>query len=50
MIQAKVGLVALLKNFMFSLSDKTDVPLQLDKLAALIMPKDDIHLKVERVV
>ena len=50
MIQAKVGLVALLKNFKFSLSDKTDVPLQLDKLAALIMPKDDIHLKVEKVV
>ena len=49
MIQAKVGLVALLRSFRFSLSEKTEVPVKLHKFAFLIMPEDDIHLKVERV-
>lgn len=49
MLQAKVGLAALLSNFTFSLSDKTEVPIQMNMFASLLMPKDDIHLKIERV-
>lgn len=49
MIQAKVGLVALLRSFRFSLSEKTEIPVKLHKFAFLIMPEDDIHLKVEKV-
>lgn len=47
-LQAKVGLAALLSNFKFSLSDETEEPLEMDKFAFVLMPRNDIHLKVER--
>lgn len=49
MIQAKVGLVSLLTRFCFSLSEKTEVPIKMHRFAALLMPRDDIHLKVEPI-
>lgn len=49
MMQAKVGLVSLLRNFKFSVSEKTEIPMKMHQFSVLIMPQDDIHLKVERV-
>ena len=49
MIQAKVGLVALLRPFSFSLSDRTEVPVRFSQFSILLMPKEDIHLKVAKI-
>lgn len=48
-MQAKIGLVSLLKDFKFSPSAKTEVPIIMDKFSLALMPRDDIHLKVERI-
>lgn len=48
-MQAKIGLVALLRAFKFSTCAKTEIPMVMDKFSFILMPKDDIHLKVERV-
>lgn len=49
MVQAKIGILSLLTSFKFSLSEKTEVPIKMHKFAVLLMPEDDIHLKVERI-
>lgn len=48
-MQAKIGLVSLLRSFKFTKSGKTEVPIVMDISSALLMPRDDIHLKVERI-
>lgn len=49
MMQAKIGLVALLSKFTFSLSDETEVPVVMNKFSNILMPRNDIHLKVEKI-
>lgn len=48
MMQAKVGLVALLTNFKFSPTERTQEPLVFDKLSGILAPKGGIYLKVEK--
>lgn len=48
-IQAKIGLVSLLRRFKFSVSNRTDVPLIFSKKSFLLTTDDGIYLKVERV-
>lgn len=50
MMQAKVGLVALLTNFKFSPTERTQEPLVFDKLNGILAPKGGIYLKVEKRV
>lgn len=47
-MQAKIGLVALLTNFRFSPTERTQEPLVFDKLSSLLSPKGGIFLKVEK--
>lgn len=49
MLQAKIGLVALLTAFKFSLSDETELPIPMHKFSSLLLVRDDIHLKVEQI-
>lgn len=48
-MQAKLGLVVLLRHFKFGISSQTQIPLQLNNRINLISPINGIHLKVERV-
>ncbi|KAH8402283.1 hypothetical protein KR009_010979 [Drosophila setifemur] len=48
-MQAKVGLVSLLRRFRFGVSKKTEVPLILDCRNVTLSTKHGIHLKVERI-
>lgn len=48
-IQSKIGLVALLRNFKFSPSKQTEIPLILSNKTFTLSTKNGIHLKVERI-
>lgn len=48
-IQSKIGLVALLRNFKFSPSKQTEIPLILSNKTFTLSTKHGIHLRVERV-
>lgn len=48
-MQAKIGLINLLKHFKFSQSAHTQVPLQFIERIFQITPASGIHLKVEHV-
>ncbi|KAH8410922.1 hypothetical protein KR222_009838, partial [Zaprionus bogoriensis] len=48
-MQAKIGLVSLLRRFKFSPSSQTQIPLVFNTLSGLVQPLDGIHLKVERI-
>lgn len=48
-IQAKIGLVSLLRRFKFSVSNRTEVPLVLSKKVILLTNEAGIFLKVERI-
>ncbi|XP_017081948.2 probable cytochrome P450 6a14 [Drosophila eugracilis] len=48
-MQAKIGLVSLLRRFRFDISKKTEVPLILDTRSPTLSTKHGIHLKVERI-
>ncbi|XP_062137470.1 probable cytochrome P450 6a14 [Drosophila sulfurigaster albostrigata] len=48
-MQAKIGLVSLLRHFKFSASKYTEVPLVLDPSSLPLSSKNGIHLKVERL-
>ncbi|KAH8299853.1 hypothetical protein KR044_006975, partial [Drosophila immigrans] len=48
-MQAKIGLISLLRHFKFGVSDRTEVPLILDKRSFPLSTKHGIHLKVEQI-
>ncbi|XP_017066145.1 probable cytochrome P450 6a14 [Drosophila eugracilis] len=48
-MQAKIGIVSLLKRFKFVISKSTEVPLTLDTRSPTLSSKYGIHLKVERI-
>ncbi|ALC40934.1 Cyp6u1 [Drosophila busckii] len=48
-MQAKIGLVSLLRRFKFSASKQTEVPLELENRSFVTSSKRGIHLKVERL-
>nr|AID61414.1 cytochrome P450 [Calliphora stygia] len=48
-MQALIGLVLLLKNFHFSLSPKTPVPLEFDEKTFVLTAKGGIFLKLEKL-
>lgn len=49
MMQAKIGLALLLKNFRMTLHPKTTVPLEIDPEALIYVTKNDILLKFEPI-
>ena len=48
-MQTKIGLVALLSKYSFSLCEKSVVPLDIDFEQILLTPKGGIFLKVQKV-
>lgn len=48
-MQALVGLAVLLKNFKFTVCDKTQIPIQFDKKNFLCSSERGIHLRVSKV-
>ncbi|KAH8410873.1 hypothetical protein KR222_005602, partial [Zaprionus bogoriensis] len=48
-MQAKIGLVSLLRHFQFSVSKRTEVPLLLTNKIFALTSKNGVHLKVERI-
>lgn len=48
-MQAKLGLVVLIRNFKFGVSSQTEIPLKLSNRMNLISPINGIHVKVERI-
>lgn len=48
MMQARIGLVALVQNFEFSISPETSVPVGISKKAFLTTP-EEVYLKVKSV-
>ncbi|KAH8355093.1 hypothetical protein KR093_005415, partial [Drosophila rubida] len=48
-MQAKIGLVSLLRRFKFGVSDRTEIPLILDTRGFPLATKNGIHLKVEKI-
>ncbi|XP_058453136.1 probable cytochrome P450 6a23 [Malaya genurostris] len=49
MMQARIGLAYLLKNFRFSIGEKCKVPLELDLKGFVLAPKGGLWLKVEKI-
>ncbi|XP_031330486.1 probable cytochrome P450 6a14 [Photinus pyralis] len=49
LMQVSVGLALLLKNFRFTLHEKTPLPLQMNPRSFLLSTLDDIYLNVEKV-
>jgi len=48
-MQARIGLALLIKDFRFSVCEKTTIPIKYDKQQFLISSESGITLKVERV-
>lgn len=48
-MQTKVGLATLLKNYRFSVSSRTKVPLEIDPTNFVLSAKDGIWLELERL-
>lgn len=50
-LQVKLGLITMVSNYNFELSEKTVVPVQyeLHHTQALMKPQDDIYLKVKKI-
>ncbi|KAL5285748.1 hypothetical protein ACFFRR_007435 [Megaselia abdita] len=48
-MQAKIGLIALLSKFKFSVCSKTEEPVTLDPKPFILSPLNGVHLKVEKV-
>ncbi|KAH8348599.1 hypothetical protein KR084_009055, partial [Drosophila pseudotakahashii] len=48
-MQAKIGLISLLRRFTFGISKRTEIPLILDPRSPTLSTKHGIHLKVERI-
>lgn len=48
MMQVRVGLIAMLKDFEFCLSEKTNVPLQYSSSGVILSPKGGVWLHLKR--
>lgn len=50
-LQVKLGLITMVSNYNFELSEKTVLPVQyeLHHTQSLMKPQDDIYLKVEKI-
>lgn len=48
-MQAKLGLVVLIRNFKFGVSSQTEIPLKINNRINLVNPLNGIHVKVERI-
>ncbi|XP_036333110.1 cytochrome P450 6a9-like [Rhagoletis pomonella] len=50
LMQARIGLAYLLKNFKFDVCEKTQIPIQYNKKTFISMAESDVYLRVEKVV
>ncbi|EDW74205.1 uncharacterized protein Dwil_GK19397 [Drosophila willistoni] len=48
-MQVKIGIISLIRDFQFSKSERTQIPLQFSKVNFLIGSESGIHLKMERL-
>lgn len=48
-IQAKIGIITLVRHFKFSTSELTQIPLRYAKKSFLVQTESGIHLKVEKL-
>ncbi len=48
LLEAKVALAEIIRNFTLSPSEKTEEPLVLDLMKAIAYPKGGLHVKAER--
>lgn len=48
-MQTRVGLAYLVRNFKFSVSDKTEIPIEIDKRSFALTSKNGIFIKVEKL-
>lgn len=48
-MQAKIGLIKLLKNFEFSTSKQTKIPLPISPVSFILVPDSGVHLKVKQI-
>lgn len=49
LMQTKISLIQLLKNFKFSTSPRTPIPMVLHTTSVVMSPRDDMHLRVEKL-
>nr|QTM97421.1 Cytochrome P450 [Sitophilus oryzae] len=49
LLQTKVGLISLLRNYRFTLNNKTKIPFEMEKSGIILSVKGDIWLDVKRV-
>lgn len=49
LIQTKVGLAMMLRNFKFGVCDKTNIPLKIDNIHMLYVPLGEVWLNMERI-
>lgn len=49
LMQTRVALAYLLYNFRFSVCERTEIPLVLDKSSVLLSAKNGVYLKVEQI-
>lgn len=48
-METKIGLITLLRNFKFSVCERTSIPIDIDKTHFMVGSKGGIYLKVERL-
>lgn len=48
-MEVLIGLVSLLRNFRFSVCDKTTIPMEYNVASYLVSPKSGIYLRVDRL-
>lgn len=48
-LQTKTGIISLIKNFKFSICTETENPIKMDVNRKFIVPKNGVHLLVEKV-
>ncbi|XP_076273986.1 putative cytochrome P450 6a17 isoform X1 [Rhynchophorus ferrugineus] len=49
LLQTKVGLISLIRNFHFTLNEKTKTPLEMERGSIVLVAKGDIWLNVKRI-
>lgn len=49
LMQTKVGLTVLLKNYLFTLNSKTQIPLKMDPFSFVMSPLGGVWLDVQRI-
>lgn len=48
-MQTAIGIISLIRNFKFSTCSKTEIPFINDEENIFLVPKNGIHLKVEKI-